>query len=108
MTWQWQGQNECSRWCNNSSRTRFKNPIQLSLSLDDHLERTRGGGVRKRLVGCRKTHCLDDGVDTTLACHLHDRLKGLAVGAVDGRRGVVLVILTITSVGAVISGIGRS
>ena len=34
----------------------------------------------------RNAHRLDGRVDAALAGHLHDRLHGLAVGAVDGRR----------------------
>ena len=37
------------------------------------------------LEGRRNADRLDGGVDAALAGHLHDRLRGLAVGAVDGR-----------------------
>ena len=37
--------------------------------------------------GDRDAHRLDGGIDAALAGQLHDRLQGLAVGAVDGRRG---------------------
>ena len=52
-----------------------------------------GDGAARRddffaqLEGGRNAHRLDGGVDAALAGHLHDRLHGLAVGAVDGRRG---------------------
>src|SRR5664280_1061984 len=35
----------------------------------------------------RDAHCLDSSIDAAFAGHLHDRLQGLAVGAVDDRRG---------------------
>jgi hypothetical protein len=40
-----------------------------------------------RSVSLISRYRLHGGVDTALAGHLHDRLQGLAVGAVDGCRG---------------------
>ena len=47
----------------------------------------RRDDVLAQLERRRDADRLDRGIDAALAGHLHDRLGGLAVGAVDGRRG---------------------
>ena len=52
-----------------------------------------GDGAARRdnfftqLESGRNAHRLDGGVDTAVAGHLHDRLHGVAVAAVDARGG---------------------
>src|SRR5450759_3224360 len=66
--------------------------LQMEIDLRSMHSDIGDGAARRdnflaQLEGGRNAHRLDGGIDAALVGHFHDRLQGLAVGAVDRRRG---------------------